>query len=93
MIMQIQWLAHAAFLLQGESLRIITDPFEPNEIINLPAIELECDLVIRSSDDDEAHAYLGSLPPGFDVVTATDIVGKGATVRGLRIDALGAKES
>ena len=28
--MNIKWLAHASFLIEGDGLRIITDPYEPN---------------------------------------------------------------
>ena len=91
--MKIKWLAHASFLIEGDGLRIITDPYEPNEIINLHPITEAADIVIRSSDDDEAHSYVNTLPKGFDLVTATEIVETGATVKGLRIDAIWSQES
>ncbi len=90
---KITWLAHASFLIEGEDLRIITDPYEPNEVINLPSITEPADIVIRSSDDDEAHCFVDTLPPGFDLVTATDIVDTGATVRGLQVEAIWSEES
>ena len=92
-MVKIQWLAHAAFLIEGDGLRIITDPYEPNEVINLPPITEPADIVIRSSDDDEAHCFVDTLPPGFDLVTATDIVDTGATVRGVRVEAIWSQES
>ena len=92
-MVQIKWLAHASFLIEGDGLRIITDPYEPNEVINLPPITEPADIVIRSSDDDEAHCFVDTLPPGFDLITATDIVDAGATVRGLKVDAIWSQES
>jgi len=91
--MKIKWLAHASFLIEGDGLRIITDPYEPNEIINLSPITEAADIVIRSSNDDEAHCYVDSIPNGFELVTATEIVNTGTTVKGLKIDAVWSQES
>lgn len=51
------------------------------------------DIVIRSSADDIAHAHINTIPPGFDLVTATEIVDSGATVKGVRVDAIWSQES
>jgi L-ascorbate metabolism protein UlaG (beta-lactamase superfamily) len=91
--MKIKWLAHASFLIEGDGRRIITDPYEPNDIINLPPITEPADIVIRSSNDDEAHCFVGTIPKGFKLVTATEIVDAGATVEGLKIDAVWSQES
>jgi L-ascorbate metabolism protein UlaG (beta-lactamase superfamily) len=91
--MKIKWLGHASFLIEGDGLRIITDPYEPNDNINLPPINEPADIVIRSSDDDEAHCFVGTIPEGFELVTATEIVDTGATVKGLKIDAIWSQES
>jgi L-ascorbate metabolism protein UlaG (beta-lactamase superfamily) len=91
--MKIKWLAHACFLIEGDGLRIITDPYKPNEIINLPPIIESADIVIRSSNNDEAHCYVDTIPDGFELVTATKIVNTGAMVRGLQIDAIWSQES
>ena len=58
-----------------------------------PPITESADIVIRSSDDDEAHCFVGTIPPGFNLVTATDIVETGATVQGIKIDAIWSQES
>lgn len=92
-MVRIQWLAHASFLIEGGGLRIITDPFEPNEIINLPPVTEKADIVVRSSDDDEAHCYIETIPEGFELVTATDIVESGATAKGIEFTAIWAQES
>lgn len=91
--MKIRWLAHASFLLEGDGLRIITDPFEPNEVINLPPVTETADIVVRSSDDDEAHCFIETIPPGFELVTATNIVDTGATVKNIKFDAIWSEES
>ena len=92
-MVKIRWLAHASFLLEGDGLRIITDPYEPNEIINLPPITEAADIVVRSSDDDEAHCFVDTIPEGFALVTATDIVDSGASVKGIDFEAIWSEES
>ncbi|MEM7802331.1 MAG: MBL fold metallo-hydrolase [Chloroflexota bacterium] len=87
------WLAHASFLIEGGGLRIITDPYEPNETMNLPPVTEPADIVVRSSDDDEAHCYVDTIPPGFALVTATDIVETGASARGIDFSAIWSMES
>ncbi len=90
--MKIKWLAHASFLIQGDGLRIITDPFDPEDV-NLPPVTEPADIVIRSSDDDVAHAFVDTIPLGFELVTATDIVDTGATAKGVKVDAIWSQES
>ena len=90
--MKITWLAHAAFLIEGDDLRIITDPYDPADL-SLPPITERADVVIRSSSDDRAHAFVDTLPEGYDLVTATEITERGATVRGLDIEAVWSQES
>jgi L-ascorbate metabolism protein UlaG (beta-lactamase superfamily) len=91
-MIKIKWLAHASFLIEGEGLRIITDPYDPQEI-NVPPVTEPADVVIRSSDDDEAHCFVDTIPPGFDLITATDIVETGATAKGLAVTAIWSQES
>ncbi|MEM8862902.1 MAG: MBL fold metallo-hydrolase [Chloroflexota bacterium] len=92
-MIKIKWLAHASFLIEGDGLRIITDPYEPNEEMNLPAITESADIVIRSSDDDEAHSYTETIPSGFETITATEAVEKETTVKGLLVNGIWAEES
>jgi L-ascorbate metabolism protein UlaG (beta-lactamase superfamily) len=61
--------------------------------MNLPPITETADLVIRSSDDDNAHCYVGTIPGSFCVVTATDIVETGITEKDLSIEAIWSQES
>jgi L-ascorbate metabolism protein UlaG (beta-lactamase superfamily) len=90
--MKIKWFAHASFLLEGDGLRIITDPYSPEEM-GFPVITEPADIVIRSSDDDLGHCYAEMIPGSPKVVTATDIVDTGATVKGLSIAAIPVLES
>lgn len=90
--MRIKWLAHAAFLVEGNGLRIITDPYDPADL-NLPPITEQADIVIRSSSDDRAHAFVDTLPKGYELVTATEIVDDGVEARGVRIEAVWSQES
>ena len=91
--MKIKWLSHASFLIEGDGLRIITDPYEPNDIMNLPPITEAADIVVRSSDDDEAHCFVDTIPSGFELVTATDIVETGVTAHGVAFEAIWSQES
>ena len=91
-MINIQWLAHASFLIEGNGLRILTDPFDP-EILKVSPLNEQADIVIRSSDDDDAHGFIDTLPGTFELVTATDIVKGGVTTRGLAIKAFWAQES
>lgn len=90
--MKIKWLAHAAFLIEGDGLRILTDPYDPT-VLNLPPITEDVDVVVRSSSDDRAHCFTGSLPEGYDLVTATEIIDTGANARGLEVEAVPSQES
>jgi L-ascorbate metabolism protein UlaG (beta-lactamase superfamily) len=90
--MKIKWLAHASFLIEGDGLRIITDPYHPQEM-GFPVITEPADIVIRSSDDDRGHCYAEMIRGEPEVVTATDIVDSGATVQGLTISAIPVLES
>ena len=90
--MRIKWFAHAAFLLEGSGLRIITDPYTPHKAGFAPITD-EADLVLRSSDDDSAHANVGMIAGNPRVVTATKIPRDGLTVRGLHVKPIPTKES
>ena len=59
----------------------------------MPPVTESADIVVRSSDDDEAHCFIETIPPGFDLVTATDIVDTGATAKGIHFDGIWSQES
>ncbi|MCC7354551.1 MAG: MBL fold metallo-hydrolase [Anaerolineae bacterium] len=90
--MKIKWYAHAAFLLAGDGLRIVTDPYTP-EAMGFAPITEAADIVIRSSADDRGHCYAEMIRGEPVVVTATEIGEKGITVRGVTITAIPAQES
>jgi L-ascorbate metabolism protein UlaG (beta-lactamase superfamily) len=90
--MKIKWFAHASFLIEGDGLRIVTDPYMPEEM-GFPPITEPADIVIRSSDDDRGHCYAEMIGGEPAVVTATEIVDGGATVKGLSVSAIPVLES
>lgn len=90
--MKIKWLAHASFLIEGDGLRIITDPYDPVDL-NIPPVTEPADIVIRSSHDDVAHAHIDTIPPGFELITATEIVDSGATTKNVDFTAIWSQES
>ena len=92
LIMKIKWFAHASFLIEGNGLRIITDPYTPDEM-GFPPITEPADIVIRSSSDDGGHCYAEMIPGDPDVVTATEIIPNGVKIRGLKITAIPVRES
>lgn len=90
--MKIKWYAHASFLIEGDGLRLITDPYSPADT-NFPPITESADVVIRSSANDLGHCYAEMIPGDPLVVTATEIINTGATVKGLDITAIPVRES
>jgi L-ascorbate metabolism protein UlaG (beta-lactamase superfamily) len=91
-MMKIKWYAHASFLIEGDGLRILTDPYSPAET-DFPPITESADIVIRSSADDLGHCYAEMIPGDPIVVTATEIIDTGATVKGLNVTAIPVRES
>ena len=71
--MRIKWYAHACLRLEGDGVSIITDPYTPHKS-GFAAISESADIVVRSSDDDSAHANAAMIPGSPEVVTATHIL-------------------
>ena len=71
--MDVTWLGHAAFLLQGNGFSIVTDPYDP-ESSGLDPIRSRADLVVMSSALDEAHSSWEQVPGDPKVVNALDAV-------------------
>lgn len=90
--MKVKWFAHASFLIEGDGLRIITDPYTPAEI-GAGVITESADIVIRSSDDDLGHNDAEMITGNPVVVTATDYGLGETTVKGLKISTIPAEES
>ena len=90
--MNITWLAHAAFLIEGDGLRIITDPYTP-ATMGFAEITTPADIVIRSSSDDLAHCNAAMIRGNPTVITATEVGPEGQAARGVRFSAIQTQES
>ncbi len=71
--MKIKWYAHACLRIEGDGISIITDPYTP-EKSGFAQVTETADIVVRSSDDDSAHANAEMIPGCPEVVTATHIL-------------------
>lgn len=92
--MKIKWYGHAAFRLTPErGPTVITDPYTPEGVGYAP-IEDEADLVITSSDDDDAHCRADLIKGDPMVVNALQVAldGGRTDVGGLDIRAIEAAE-
>lgn len=92
--MDIKWFGHAAFKLipeQGPS--VITDPYTPEGVGYAPITD-SADLVIISSDDDDAHCRADLITGDPDVVNALEVAQSGGStdVLGVNISAIEAAE-
>ncbi|MEM7489096.1 MAG: MBL fold metallo-hydrolase, partial [Pseudomonadota bacterium] len=91
---RITWFGQAALKLEGETLSVITDPYTPDRL-GYKAIEESADVVLTSSDDDDAHCR-SDLIPGDPVTCNTlDLVGDGegdGMVGPLHVRAIAAQE-
>ena len=92
--MKIKWYGHAAFRLMPENgPTIITDPYTP-EGVGYPPIPDPAELVIISSDDDDAHCRADLIDGQPHVVNALHVAQQGGkTITGnLEIQAIEAAE-
>ncbi|MEM1377057.1 MAG: MBL fold metallo-hydrolase [Pseudomonadota bacterium] len=93
--MELKWYGHAAFRITSENGRsIITDPYTPEGVGYAPITET-ADLVIISSDDDDAHCRADLIPGSPEVVNALDVAldtGSISTKAGVTIQATEAAE-
>ena len=71
--MKVKSYAHACLRIESGGVSIITDPYTPNKSGFAPVSET-ADIVVRSSDDDSAHANAAMIPGDPEVVTATHIL-------------------
>ncbi|HCZ05715.1 MAG: hypothetical protein PWP37_565 [Thermotogota bacterium] len=60
--MKIYWLGHACFLIEGKSVRVVTDPYDPS--VGYPVLDVEADVVTESHQhfDHNAHGYVKGKP-------------------------------
>ncbi len=92
--MKITWYGHAAFgLVPERGPRTITDPFTPEGVGYAP-IRDSADLVLISSDDDDAHCRADLIAGDPAVVNALTVAQNGgrAEAGGVTIDAIEAAE-
>lgn len=71
--MRVKWYAHACLRIEGDGVSIITDPYTPHKS-GFATITETSDIVVRSSDDDSAHANAAMIPGDPEIVTATHIL-------------------
>lgn len=92
--MQIKWYGHAAFGLTPETgPRVITDPYTPEGVGYAPITDT-ADLVIVSSDDDDAHCRADLISGTPEVVNALTVAQNGGSTEalGVSISAIEAAE-
>ena len=92
--MQIKWYGHAAFgLSPAEGPRVITDPYTPEGVGYAPITDT-ADLVLISSDDDDAHCRADLIPGQPAVLNALTVAQSGgrAEAAGLTVTAIEAAE-
>lgn len=92
--MQLKWYGQAAFLItSNDGFRIITDPYTPEDL-GYPPIPDEADLVITSSDDDQAHCRHDLIPGEHVWLNALDAVRAGGSTmaNGIEVKAVEAME-
>ena len=71
--MKIKWYAHACLRIDGDGVSIITDPYTPHKS-GFASVTETADIVVRSSDDDSAHANAEMITGDPEVVTATHML-------------------
>ncbi len=92
--MEIAWYGHAAFKLTPETgPSVICDPYTP-EGVGYQPIEETADLVVISSDDDDAHCRADLIPGAPEVVNALTVAQNGGVTQaaGLEVHAIEAAE-
>ncbi|WP_305985157.1 MBL fold metallo-hydrolase [Roseibium sp. MMSF_3544] len=92
--MQITWFGHAAFKLTDQSgFSVITDPYTP-EGVGYPSIRETADVVVISSDDDDAHCRADLIPGDPQVINALQVAQDtgSAVAGGLTVQAIEAAE-
>lgn len=92
--MRIKWYGQAAFLLTSDSgLRVACDPYTP-ELLGYAPMTDPADIVLTSSDDDDAHCRHDLVPGDHTWLNTLDAVRAGgtSTVNGLEVKAVEAME-
>jgi len=80
--MKIKWLGHASFLITSDSgVRIITDPYEPNDRLHYSEINESADIVTVSHDHSD-HSNIAAVK-GSPQVVKGDAEIKGVKFKGI----------
>ena len=90
--MRIKRYGHASFLIEGENIRIITDPYLP-ELIGYDPITEPADIVITSSATDPAHSHAAMIPGSPIVINALEITETPVEIHGVRFESIVTMES
>ena len=90
--MRIKRYGHASFLIEGDNIRIVTDPYLP-ELIGYDPITEPADVVIMSSATDPAHSHASMIPGNPAVINALEITESAVEIRGVRFEAVATMES
>lgn len=86
--MKITWLGHAAFLIEGDGLRMVLDPYRAPDCGGFAPIDVEADLVVVSHENDRYHSHLGQIQGSFEVVRGLELPPEGRIAKGVRIQAI-----
>lgn len=92
--MKLKWYGHAAFrITSSDGFSIITDPYTPEGVGYAPITE-SADMVVISSDDDDAHCRHDLIPGDPVVVNALTVAQNGGVqeAAGLTVEAVQAME-
>ncbi|MCY3995022.1 MAG: MBL fold metallo-hydrolase [Rhodobacter sp.] len=92
--MRIKWYGHAAFgLFPADGPSVITDPYTPDAVGYAP-IDDAADLVLVSSDDDDAHCRADLIPGDPEVLNTLEVARGGgrADTLGITVRAIEAAE-
>lgn len=90
--MRIKWYGLSCFLITGEAVSIITDPYRP-DVYGLVAPSEHADIVVCSSREDPGHSWHWAVNGEHDVLFAQDVARTASTtVRGIRFEAFETRE-
>jgi L-ascorbate metabolism protein UlaG (beta-lactamase superfamily) len=89
---RVHWYGHACFRLEGAGASVVTDPYTP-ELAGLEPVTDPADVVVISSELDEAHANAAMIPGEPRILNALDAVEHPVAVAdGIVVEAVAAME-
>jgi L-ascorbate metabolism protein UlaG (beta-lactamase superfamily) len=89
----IKWYGHACFRCEGDSVSVVTDPYDP-AVSGLKPVDDPADLVVVSSTTDAYHSNAAMIPGDPLRLNALDVAGSGTVeVGGVVFEALRTMES